>query len=50
MLAEYATFNLANMVAFSKFNLPRPEYFLAGTVISAIGIAIGMLVCRKNKS
>ena len=50
MLAEYATFNLANMVAFSKFNLPRPEYFLAGAVISAIGIAIGTFVCRKNKS
>ena len=50
MLAEYATFNLANMVAFSKFNLPRPEYFLAGAVISLLGLAVGKLVCRKNKS
>ena len=50
MLAEYATFNLANMVAFSKFNLPRPEYFLAGAVISLLGLAVGTLVCRKNKT
>lgn len=49
MLAEYATFNLANMVAFSKFNLPRPEYFLAGVVISAIGIGIGTAVNKIKK-
>ncbi|MDR0963343.1 MAG: helix-turn-helix domain-containing protein [Clostridium sp.] len=41
MLAEYGTFNAANMAAFSKINMPRFGMFLGGAIISLIGLAIG---------
>lgn len=46
MLAEYATFGLANMLAnsFSKINTPRFEMFLFGAIISAVGLGIGTLI------
>ena len=42
MLAEYATFSIANMVSFNKVNMPNFSMFVTGTIISAIGIGIGV--------
>lgn len=42
MLAEYATFSIANMVSFNKVNMPDFSMFVTGTIISAIGIGIGV--------
>lgn len=44
MLAEYATFSTANMVAFSKFNLPEWGMIIGGAVISALGLGIGYAI------
>lgn len=46
MLAEYATFSTANMVAnsFSKINMPHFGMVLAGAIISAIGLVTGSLI------
>ena len=49
MLAEYATFSLANMTSFSKFNIPEFSMIISGLVISYFGILIG-LVFEKLKS
>ena len=49
MLAEYLTFSLANMTAFSKFNLPDFGLLALGMIISAVGLGIGSLVCRNTK-
>lgn len=48
MLAEYATFSAANMVAFDKLNMPSVGMLVAGTVIAAMGIGIGMAVRHKT--
>lgn len=48
MLAEYATFSLANMVAFSKINQPSYGMILAGGVISLAGLGIGAIVSRRK--
>ncbi|WP_243166021.1 helix-turn-helix domain-containing protein [Anaerofilum hominis] len=50
MLAEYATFNAANMTAFNKFNMPRFGMLAGGAVMSAAGIAIGRAVRRMKHS
>ncbi len=47
MLSEYVTFSLANMLAFSKFNLPDFGMLFAGAIISVIGLGIGSLLRRK---
>ena len=44
MLAEYATFSMANNVAFNKVNMPEFGMIIAGAVISLIGMAIGHLL------
>jgi transcriptional regulator with XRE-family HTH domain len=50
MLAEYGTFNIANMYAFDKVNLPRLEMLLIGDMISLIGLGIGTLIHKaRNK-
>lgn len=41
MLADYATFSLANMIAFEKFNLPSFEMIIGGAAISLFGMAAG---------
>lgn len=41
MLAEYATFQAANMVTFGKFNLPSFEMLPLGALISLAGLGIG---------
>ena len=44
MLAEYATFSMANNLAFGKMNMPEVSMVLAGVVISLVGMALGYLV------
>ena len=52
MLAEYATFQCSNMIAFDKINTPSWGMILAGGVISAIGMSIGEIanLCKKKKN
>ena len=51
MFVEYATFSLANMTSFSKFNLPEFSMIISGAVISYIGILLGLVAnkIKKNK-
>ena len=53
MLAEYATFRTANMIAFEKFNLPEFMMIPAGAMISLMGMGIGFgvshLASRSGK-
>jgi len=41
MLAEYATFSTANMIAFDKLNLPDPGMLIYGVFISLLGMVSG---------
>jgi transcriptional regulator with XRE-family HTH domain len=50
MLAEYGTFNIANMYAFAKVNLPRFEMLLIGGIVSLIGLGIGTLLHKARKT
>jgi len=50
MLAEYATFGAANMVAFDKINLPRLGMIQTGAIISLVGLAIGAGINHKSQS
>lgn len=47
MLAEYATFSMANNVSFNKINMPNFSMMFTGMIISVIGIAIGHLMLKK---
>ncbi len=49
MLAEYATFSLANMVAFQKVNAPRFTMIPVGAGISLCGLGLGSLLCRLRR-
>ena len=49
MLAEYATFTLANMLSFSVLRLPQPSLLLKGTFISAAGFWFGALTRRRRR-
>ena len=44
MLAEYATFSMANNIAFGKVNMPEASMVPAGAAISLVGMALGYLV------
>lgn len=44
MLASYATFDLANMIAFNKVNIPDISSVLSGMIVSAIGMSIGSVI------
>ncbi len=48
MLAEYATFSLANNIAFDKLNMPHFSMILAGALISLAGIAAGHYFYTKK--
>lgn len=50
MLADYLTFKTANMLAFHKINAPDMEYFVAGVVISVIGLVFGVIFSRLKKT
>lgn len=49
MLAEYATFAMANNIAFNKVNMPELSMILIGAGISLTGMMIGHLVYLKSK-
>lgn len=44
MAASYATFSLANMIAFDKFNAPEITEMLPGILCSAVGMLIGTII------
>lgn len=44
MLAQYATFSLANMAAFAKINYPDLSDLPPGIICSAVGLALGSAV------
>ncbi|MBQ8639851.1 MAG: helix-turn-helix transcriptional regulator [Lachnospiraceae bacterium] len=46
MLAEYGTFQMSNMIAFDKINMPAWGMIPAGAVMSAIGMGIGAGIRR----
>lgn len=48
MLAEYATFSTANMVAFEKVNAPEFMMILYGAVIALGGLVVGKLMKGKK--
>lgn len=48
MLADYVTFELGNMMAFDKFNLPDFKALLIGMILSAMGMGIGHLLRKKE--
>lgn len=53
MLAEYATFSMANNIAFHKINAPNIAMFLTGLLISVIAMTIGHLLKKhghRNRS
>lgn len=47
MFAEYLTFSLANMISFSKVNIPEFSMIFIGTIISFIGIEASILIKHK---
>ena len=47
MLTEYLTFSLANMTTFNKLNMPELSIIITGSVISYIGVLVGLSL--KNK-
>ena len=49
MLAEYATFGTANMLAFDKFDMPEFELILVGAAISAMGIGLGTVAAHRAR-
>ena len=51
LLAEYATFSLANMIyiGFTRINPPDIGFFLSGILISCIGTGIGTLLHRRKQ-
>lgn len=51
MLAEYATFSIANMVSSNKFLWPHPGMILAGAIVSlvAMGLGYGIYMLKQKK-
>lgn len=49
MLGDYATFSLANMTSFSKFNLPSFSMIISGAIISYIAILLGIIINKYKK-
>lgn len=47
--AEYATFSLANMLAFHKLNSPALSHFLVGTCVALAGLCIGSLLSARRR-
>lgn len=48
MLADFATLSVANMIAFSKINLPKFSMIIIGAGISLLGMGIGTLIHQRN--
>lgn len=51
MLAEYATFSMANMITidFTRINIPHFELIMFGAVFSIIGLIVGLGVDKIQK-
>ncbi len=49
MLAEYATFSLANMIAFRRYNSPHWSMIFIGTFISLLGLLAGFLFQKLKR-
>ena len=49
MLVEYATFSLCNMTSFNKVNLPEFSMIISGSVISYLGILIGIIIDKLKR-
>lgn len=51
MLAEYATFSMANMITvdFARINIPHFELILFGAIFSIIGLIVGLGVEKIQK-
>ncbi len=52
MLADYATFRVANMAAFGTFRLPRFELIPIAAAVAALGLSVGWITraVRARKS
>lgn len=50
MLADLVTFRLSHMIDQNTIDSPKFIYFIAGTVISFIGLGIGLLIKRLRKT
>lgn len=50
MLAEYGTFQAANMIAFDKLNPPSFGMIPAGALISFGGLLCGTFLCRRHSA
>lgn len=50
MLAEYATFKMANNVTFNKVNVPEFGMIIAGAIVSLIGMSIGHIVFTRKET
>jgi len=50
MLAEYATFSMANMVTFNKVNVPEFGMIITGAIVSLIGMSIGHIVFTRKET
>ena len=48
MLGPFATFSMANSLAFDHRNLPQLTDMLPGILCSAVGIGIGALIRRRK--
>lgn len=48
MLADFATFKTANMIAFGKTNLPNFTMIMNGAIISAVGLGIGTFLHHRK--
>ena len=46
MLAGYVLFNVANMIAFHKVNVPEFGMIPVGTILSLVGMGIGFGINR----
>lgn len=49
-LLPYATFSLANTLSSGNLHAPDAGLALVGVLVSAIGLCLGALVCRRSKS
>ena len=50
MLAEYATFSMANNVTFNRVNVPEFGMIIAGAIVSLIGMGIGHAAYTRKET
>ncbi len=47
MMLDFFTFQLKNMIASGRTNMPMYEWFLVGAAVSAVGLLIGVWIHRR---